>query len=358
MPDDSITAADSRDKPSDAQSGQSAAESAAGPDWSTIDYEIECPLCRYNLWGLREPRCPECGYRFEWPDLLNPQRRRHDYLFEHHPERNLWSFRKTTLGALRPKRFWTELHPVQPSRPRRLAIYWLAGVVFLIAGVLSLWGGIVIGTTWHSKVFQSVIVQQCKNNQDFTDHVIRRYGSVSNYINKIYPVIPVSRVLQNHLQMMSRFSRPHFLFRRPDVVWNIFLVLLIAASAWTWCTLAALLVFQWSLRKAKFKQIHLFRCVLYSFDLFPWLITCVLAVLLLLIFIYIDPQGFEQPFCCAIVLLILLTGAFNARRLYWACRNYLRFDHAFGVVLSTQVITLLVVTTVIMLNDSIIRSFM
>ena len=34
-------------------------------DWSTITENIECPLCLYNLRGLTEPRCPECGYQFQ-----------------------------------------------------------------------------------------------------------------------------------------------------------------------------------------------------------------------------------------------------------------------------------------------------
>jgi hypothetical protein len=58
------------------------------PDWDTIPHEVHCPLCEYNLRGIRDPRCPECGYRFEWPDMLSPRRADHPYLFEHHPERN------------------------------------------------------------------------------------------------------------------------------------------------------------------------------------------------------------------------------------------------------------------------------
>jgi len=102
----------------------------SAPDWDKIDEEIHCPLCEYNLRGLIEPRCPECGYRFTWPELLDPTRRLHPYLFEHHPERNLWSFWKTALGGLRPWRFWRSLNPVQPSSPRRLIVYW--GVYSLI----------------------------------------------------------------------------------------------------------------------------------------------------------------------------------------------------------------------------------
>lgn len=43
---------------------------SAVPDWSTIGREIHCPLCEYNLRGLSEPRCPECGYQFEWAECF------------------------------------------------------------------------------------------------------------------------------------------------------------------------------------------------------------------------------------------------------------------------------------------------
>ncbi len=38
---------------------------ASSPDWSVIQEDILCPLCEYDLRMLAEPRCPECGYRFD-----------------------------------------------------------------------------------------------------------------------------------------------------------------------------------------------------------------------------------------------------------------------------------------------------
>src|SRR4051794_2250110 len=74
--------------------------------------ELDCPLCGYSLRGLAAavpdaPRCPECGYRFEWAELLVARQHRHPYLFEQHPERNARSFLRTLLGGLRPARFWS-----------------------------------------------------------------------------------------------------------------------------------------------------------------------------------------------------------------------------------------------------------
>ena len=99
------------------------------PDWAHQSEEIHCPMCEYNLCGLTEPRCPECGYRFAWKDLLDAKVRPHPYLFEHHPEANFKSFWKTAAGGWRPSRFWSTLHAGQPSRPRRLILYWIMAML-------------------------------------------------------------------------------------------------------------------------------------------------------------------------------------------------------------------------------------
>ena len=94
---------------------------------------VHCPLCEYDLRGLTEPRCPECGYRFTWDELNDPALRLHPYAFEHHPERNVSSFRQTLLGGLRPGRFWRTLFPTQPSRPQRLVLYWIIVAMTMFA---------------------------------------------------------------------------------------------------------------------------------------------------------------------------------------------------------------------------------
>src|SRR5262245_18628420 len=93
-------------KPYHAENVTAASASIAPPDWATIAETIRCPLCEYDLRGLANPRCPECGRDFVWIELLDPARRRHRYLFEHHPERNVWSFVRTLVGGLLPWRFW------------------------------------------------------------------------------------------------------------------------------------------------------------------------------------------------------------------------------------------------------------
>src|SRR5579884_3246062 len=109
------------------------------PDWSTLAEDVHCPLCGYNLRGLSEPRCPECGYRFAWRDLLDPTRRRHPYLFEHHPEHNVRSFLYTVTRKLRPFEFWKSLRPDQPANRRRLLVYWIVVAVGALLPVPLIW---------------------------------------------------------------------------------------------------------------------------------------------------------------------------------------------------------------------------
>jgi rubredoxin len=125
------------------------------PDWPNIKDDILCPLCDYNLRGLDKPRCPECGYSFEWNDLLDPTRRRHPYSFEHHPHRNFWSFRKTLVGGLRPAVFWKKLHPTQPSRVGRLLIYYFLTALITMLIPMAFMG---IGMIYFAGVMQQLQV--------------------------------------------------------------------------------------------------------------------------------------------------------------------------------------------------------
>ena len=51
---------------------ETAAERAARID-STGRDAVVCPTCGYNLTGLKEPRCPECGTQFTLDQLLASQ---------------------------------------------------------------------------------------------------------------------------------------------------------------------------------------------------------------------------------------------------------------------------------------------
>jgi hypothetical protein len=40
------------------------------PCWDRIQFDVRCPTCAYNLRGLLDPRCPECGKSFDWRGLI------------------------------------------------------------------------------------------------------------------------------------------------------------------------------------------------------------------------------------------------------------------------------------------------
>jgi hypothetical protein len=120
------------------ETDNSSSDPVAGVDWSTIADDVECARCGYNLRGLDRPRCPECGLKFSWEEILNPELRPHPYLYEHHGGHN--RFRrliKTVAHSWIPWRFWRTMRMNHPRRPVRLAAFgfWLALIGTMISSV-------------------------------------------------------------------------------------------------------------------------------------------------------------------------------------------------------------------------------
>lgn len=309
-------------------------------DWDTIYEEILCPLCDYNLRGLIRPRCPECGYRFDWPALLDPARRRHPYLFEHHPEGNLRSFVKTALGGMRPRRFWQSLHPAQPSHLRRLIAYW-----FVIAcAVLLLTSGSAITSraldirrdSGVNRAFFRAMLRR-PGGARYVQQINRQYGSVRAYLDGLYPD-------KLHVILLRLVSTPQVFLDFAGPVATLL--------AWPWLTFAALMVFQISMRRAKIKAIHVLRCTVYTSDILFWFGLAIGALLGLGMALSAGLPGSLIPFriplddevilisCMIFFVFVFLPIVFY--RLTIAYKHYLRFDHPFLTVLASQVIVALV----------------
>lgn len=80
------------------------------PDWSKIDFDLECPRCGYNLHMLESARCPECGLDIVWHNLLDARFNRSTFLFEHHwRTRPFGSWIETALRSFLPWRFWKQI---------------------------------------------------------------------------------------------------------------------------------------------------------------------------------------------------------------------------------------------------------
>jgi hypothetical protein len=273
---------------------EAAATSSHPPDWTAINREILCPLCGYNLRGLIEPRCPECGYRFDWHALLNPPPR-HPYLFEHHPDRNVRSFFHTLVAGLRPRRFWKELQPIHAPRLLRLILYWLLATALMplaaLPEICKAWEGATLG-----------------------------YSVPFGY----------------WLRILDRAISHSDLWVAGVIV------------AWPWLTYLTLAIFRVSFARARLRQAHALRCALYSGDAALWI-----AILLVINAGWLRglvPSDYRYLFGAGRDALIaaLFLFALTGYRLAVACRHYLRLDHPRAMALSTQVIILLLVWLVLL----------
>jgi hypothetical protein len=306
----------------------------AGPDWSSIAEEILCPLCEYDLQGLAEPRCPECGYTFEWQDLFDPSRRLHRYVFEHHPEKSVRSFWKTTAVILRPRRFWRSLQPVQPSNPRRLVLYWVMAMglsygVFqgIMVGCIAYFGGWPNFNFIANRAQQAAQIASCKALRA-TDPIridlIQRFGSIENAVEYYYP----TRLSWMLVRKVLNEYGPALLLPLPLVFWP-------------WLMFVGLMVFRWSMRRARVRAIHVLRCCIYTSGTAVWL-TLGIPFLVVGGAILQRFAGVDTETLATVSLWIL--GGLLVLMLYQlstAYRLYLRFDHSIATVVCAQVIVIL-----------------
>lgn len=298
------------------------------PYWSVIQEDILCPLCEYDLRMLAEPRCPECGYRFEWPDVLDPSRRLHRYLFEHHPERNWWSFWKTALGGLRPRRFWAALQPVQPSSVKRLILYWGLIVGVMLFGLGGQFGQAAINTQEDVVSIRAVVAAYLNSAKEtqWKTTALAQHGSTQAYLDSQYPEPPDIRFF---LLVLSY-----------DGFFRTFLPFLFGYLLWPWLTVLALLVFRWSMRSAKIKAAHVLRCVIYSFDVGIWVgLTALVATGA--VFVATSSAMLILPLKDGLAILCLLMAGHAVYRLWTAYRKYLKFSHPFLTILASQIMVLL-----------------
>jgi hypothetical protein len=263
------------------------------PNWDHISKDVVCPLCGYNLRGLSEPRCPECGYQFRWRNLLDPARQRHPYLFEAHPDGNFKSFWLTAFHGLRPRTFWNTLRADEPSQPERLVLYsFLVNVLFL-TGIFC-------------------VALFC-----VVDRTIQ--GSAQFYRS------PGRRVIRD----------------LPPPLAEVAILI-----AWPWLTALALMIFQTSMRQAKIRVVHVFRCIVYSADC---MIPAAIVAFISLVAAKASAafQLLELASLClqASIFVWLIIIPLFAYRMVVAYGHYLRFPHVAATILATQIIVALFTLT-------------
>jgi len=309
------------------------------PDWPTIPHEVLCPLCEYNLHGLTTPRCPECGYRFDWPEVLDPKRAPHPYLFEHHPECNVRSYFRTMRGTWRPRRFWASLYPTQPSCALRLLMYWCLG----LACISVLWPVLAVYPFRVEAVYQSRRRANTLAEIQQGYIIIRPGVSIQAYLNQYFPSHSTWALMRRDL---ARYGPLFLLDARRATAFALVPVVVVIIICWPWLTVAALMIFQISIKRARLKPVHVMRCVLYSFDV-P---SCALVLLAGVVigwwavgwlptkyWMRGPTNGYFETMCA----LLAISLAMGAYRLHVAYRQYLRFHWPLATVATSQALVFL-----------------
>jgi hypothetical protein len=276
------------------------------PDWATLAEDIHCPMCKYNLRGLSEPRCPECGFRFIWQDLLEAKTRPHPYLYEHHPRSPIRSFWRTALtAAVQPGRFWGALHPAQPSRPGRLLRYWIRCAMVMALPFFALW-------------VVRVLTLAAVDRTGVGIALLRRLATVK-------PAPWTVAFLEEHgwTGTAMQFSV------------NLFFAVL----AWPWLTYCTLLIFAQTMRRVRVQPIHAVRCVVYCQTSMMWGSTILSSAVIYKVFA--DERAANRD-VYVLMGVALLAWAWTLYALAMAYRRYMQFDRPIATVLASQMIVALV----------------
>jgi hypothetical protein len=302
----------------------------APPDWATLQREILCPLCDYNLRGLTEPRCPECGYRFTWAGLQDDLRNQQEWFFEHQKRRPIRSLVKTWVVSLRPRRFWTLVQPTNPPHLRRLLLYWLTVAALLVAlgpgfGIPRLVGNYREIARRRQDIlgyFQpSALV-----DPQWRSMMLAKYGSAQAAAEALNPWL---WPWQFDVNQGFRESSESMIARELTIV----------LLCWPWLILLTMIIFRQTLRQARIKTSHLLRCAIYASDVAPLIFIPAVYTLGALVSFY---------FPWSVVIFepsaIIIFGAIYfilCYRLTVAYRYYLNFPHALATCIATQLVAIL-----------------
>lgn len=267
------------------------------PDWSAITDTIRCPLCEYDLRGLSESRCPECGYKFDWPALLDADRRVPVRGFEHAKHQYFRAFFFTAVASWIPWQFWREIQPQHPIRVSRLIAYsLLCALLYFVAALLLL------------------SVALIREPLQKTGHIV----------DAMYQLPAQLAAVAENILLPIGFIGALYL-------------------AWPWMTYATLRVFVQSMRRARIKPTHVLRCALYSVDagIFLGLLTTSIALwrggdtrdfMIRPLNLNFDARsGF-------LLRITIFVAVLTTWRLTWAYRMYMKFDHPIATAIASQAI--------------------
>lgn len=272
---------------------------------------LHCPICDYNLHGLPEPRCPECGFAFQWDELL-VEAGTVPYFFETSRAHHGRAFVRTLVRSVLPPRFWRAVRPTLRPNPRRIVLY------FVIATALGLLASIVISgaplieyAQWNLQRRQFLLTNYLhpRDVEDaaFAAQIARPFGGVQQYVDWAYP----------SLSSLSFWPRALNTVRG-----GAFLPAIIIG--WPVLTFLALMIFRVSLLHANVSPAHVLRCTVYSGDIVAWLAP--LLVLVIPALYFFGAENVVWSGYIPIALLILL-----AARIVIAYQLYLRIKRSLAM---------------------------
>ncbi len=186
------------------------------PNWSELDIELSCPRCSYNLKMLTLPRCPECGFQFQWDELIRAKKEfyKRPPIFEYHwRDHPIRSFALTIWMCLQPWRLWRWLPLSAVPSIRVLPI-----LITLVIAMLALVSASV-DFIWHEYII--IYFRTFRGQTDFS-----RYPWYWYFSEFIYALVTPSLI--------------------------IFVI---------WCSIQ---IFRQTIARYRIRQSHLLRIVVYS----------------------------------------------------------------------------------------------
>ncbi len=301
---------------------------------------LRCPLCDYDLRGLVEPRCPECGYAAESWDVLRERiRTSHPWLFEHHPERNAASLVRTLLAGLNPFYFWRSVQPHHAVRVRRLAVYWLMSNLLVLGALVPLYAHACLELHRFNVAQSAGVVASFKGTRA-GDQLVQQHGSLEAAAAHWHPDASQPR-------LYWQAYAGHVGLRAATV-------LLVTFAVWPWVVVLAMQVFRTTLRTAKVRPGHVVRCAVYACDVLAATFAPLLLAYAAWLWLRPPPPVLPMnwaPHANAIVLALAcaIAGAAGLAlvtlRLGVALRRYLRLRHAVTTAVLVQVVVFLSIAT-------------
>ncbi len=259
-------------------------------------FDLICRYCEYHLFGLRRTRCPECGKRFTWAEVLTDYHGRRHGLFEYQWRRSpLRSLGATWLKALDPRSLWRLIDIHSPPNVKPLTVMALAAIV--VFAVLA--PACVGATNWLSAWI-------CNGRET-------AWGTFYYLRRPLYQEI-VAAGSSAAVSAIVLFS-----------------------IAWCATSLASLLLFVQSMRRYKVRPGHVLRVWAYCVPLKTVLLPAVFAPACAIDSYFSYPLNYVEVFA-ATALPGMLHVVWSLREGY---KTYLHMDHSWAVAVASQMVALL-----------------